>query len=173
MNKNGELAESIKTAGGIILGIVALFIVLNILVPLFGLIFFDSGPDNETKESFNSLGEYLKKESIDGDFIFRFSKGWSLVIFEGGKGSSSSGSVNYYRRPPTCFNETCVILCKDKNDKDACFYSDYVIKTDKDLFTESNNGIVYPETVGKSRKEFGLLIFEESGERVKINFEVK
>ena len=59
MNKRGELAESIKSISGIVLGIGALLIVLVVLYAIFSSFFFEKGTDVETKQSMEGLKDVL------------------------------------------------------------------------------------------------------------------
>lgn len=169
MNKKGELAESIKSIGGIVLGIGALLVVLFVLYSLFGAFFFEKGPDAETKQSMEGLKEALSELEGNGDYLFRFSKGYNMVVFENGKGSYGSGSNGWYVRPSFCFDDACIILCKDSDDEDSCLNSKYFIKLEVSGFvTDNENGLIYPSEAGNSKDEWLLLNFNKVDGKIKI-----
>jgi len=169
MNRKGELSESLKTISGIVLGIGALLLVLVVLYSVFGVFFFGKEPDAETKQSMEGLKEALINLAGNGDYIFRFSKGYNMVVFEKGKGSYGSGN-NFYTRPSSCFDDACIILCEDSENRNACMDSEQIVNLDLNGFiTSNNNGVVYPIVTGNSKDEWLKLIFSKDNEKIKID----
>ncbi|MFH1376523.1 MAG: hypothetical protein ABIH25_02710 [Candidatus Woesearchaeota archaeon] len=168
MNKIGELSKTIWIIASISLGIVALLFVLFLLNTVYGLIFGGGGVDDETKETFEGLSIALEKLEGSGDILFKFSKSYSMIIFD--KSNSASGDIGYYTRPSSCFNTACIVLCKDKSNQDSCLESKYIIYNNIDSFgTSSDKGIVYPAEIGKSKDELKLLEFVKSDNTIELN----
>lgn len=170
MNKKAQLSESIKTGGGVTLGIVGLLLVLYIANTLFGGFLFGNDVNKETKQSLEGFETALNELDGNGDFIFKFSKKYSMVVFENDKGSYGSGSDGYYIRPSYCFDKACIVICDDKDDRKACLKSKYYIKSDINGFlTISSKGLVYPETIGNSKDEHKKIVFNKIEDKININ----
>jgi hypothetical protein len=167
MNKRGDLSETIKTLGGIVIGIAALIIVLYVLMSVYK-IFFIKEVDQETKDSFRGL-EQAFKNLDEGEIIFKFSKGFPLVFFDGGKGNFGSGKEGYYIRPPSCFDKACVVMCRGLNKKEACVNSKYLFILDVERFSVGNEiGILYPAGM---EEEYVVIYFRKKDDSLVVSFE--
>lgn len=138
MNKKAEIEMSLKTIIGIVLGIAALLFVLSVGGSIYRTLFPDVS--QLTKESLDSL-DVLIQRMVSGqkeDYIFYMSKGYQLVGFNMG----TNDKAGVYERPAACFQKSCLVICKESNNANACKNSEFVKAYDFDKIEGKDNVII-------------------------------
>lgn len=145
MNKKATgLNMSIRSVVGLILGIVVLFLVLDVGGAIMNLFFPDVS--KLTEESLESLDTIINGLEIgqNTSALFYMSKRFQLVAFDMGD-NDGSGDLDVFERPPSCFNKACLVICKSGVNENSCKESEFVKTYDSFEFfeeTDPDSGII-------------------------------
>jgi hypothetical protein len=137
MNKKGELAFMIKIAIGLTIGIVLILFSMTFWKVIVGLLF----PEMSvlTENTMEELSEaIIRLEGGDNTTVLFYMSGdFVLVAFDKSK-SFGSGSLGYYERPVSCFDSSCLVVCRDSDSGSACKNSDLLYLFEFDNFDLEN-----------------------------------
>ncbi len=143
MNKKGELSFMIKIAIGLAIGVFLILTGMSFWKVILGLLF--PNISELTATSADTLSEFITEleEGENSTVLFYMDKGFVLVAFDNSR-TSGSGTLNYYERPVSCFDTSCLVVCSDSDSKNSCKKSDLVKLFDFEKFEVENEdtGIV-------------------------------